>query len=314
MTGLGRWRAIACALALSGCTVALPAGLQDQYAASAPASVVETLPAQEAGAFTETQPFQINQTPSTGAAPLRAPVEDTTRTIQVTAIGLSGLWMVNGPSSIDFEIGLLSGVRILYSEAPNDRDVCMIIQNPGSLRATCIAGFAPTAGGSFDEEDNQLRLRWWTGPLTVNFNGFWAPNATQIPGTLSGGLAGVSITGVIPMTLHKVWPQTEHVEGRGTAKLMRVVFEDLRTGGFTEAFYESIAKRRLAPAYAWPGAKEPSHILSYLGRIHILWHRGQTESVQDVYLVQSGQDVSLCRIGFSEHKLVVDFACQTVTE
>jgi len=228
--------------------------------------------------------------------------------IVVTASGLSGLWGLTAPSSIDIDLGLLSGVRIRYSGDVFDRDICRLSQQQDHLRATCIAGFTPTASGSVD--DVGISLKWWSGPGTVIFGGPW-DGGDVIDGRLSGGIAGMSVTGDIPATLHKLTPMSGMPVSAG---LMDQVFTDLRRGSLSAERYEPAAEKRLRPAFSWRGAKEEGHSLIYLGQIHIRWHRWQAETIQDVYDVQSPSDRSLCRIAVSEHNRVLDFACQSSTD
>ena len=227
--------------------------------------------------------------------------------ILVFADALSGFWAVTASSSIDLEVGLLSGVTIRYSGEARDRDVCRLRRSADTLRATCIAGFSPDAEGSVD--DAHISLRWWSGPATVIFRGDWDWDA-GIAGQLTGGMAGLSVTGAIPATLHKLAPQP--AGQRRTAALMQAVLDDLRQGVLTADRYEGIAPKRIAPTLSWAGAGQPWHRLRYLATIHIRWHRWQRETLQDVYAVDSPTDQSLCRIAIGDSGRVVDFACQSI--
>lgn len=227
----------------------------------------------------------------------------------VTATGLSGFWRLTASSSIDVEVGLFSGIRLTYSGEAHDRDICRIRNDGGRLRATCVAGFTPTAEGRLD--GRQVTLRWWAGPANMIFRGVW-DDADAIQGAFTGGLAGLSVTGDIPAVMRKLpAPNAAIAEEPPSAAAMRAVFADLRQGSLTDGRYEGIAEKRLQPAFSWAAARASSHSLAYLGRIRIRWHRWQRETIQDVYDVQSPGDRSLCRIALGEQGKVVDFACQS---
>lgn len=124
-------------------------------------------------------------------------------------------------------------------------------------------------------------------------------------------MIGLSITGDVPAVMRKVPIPDGTGDDRPSAQVMRAVLADLRQGALTEGRYEGMAVKRLQPAFSWAGARASSHSLSYLGQIHIRWHRWQRETIQDVYDVESPDDRSLCRIALSERGRVTDFACQS---
>lgn len=300
-------------MTVTACTVALPperpevdvgSTQQAEQAMPAPAPAAalpaDTMQAPAADGKTVTAEITPSQPPPSPAQPVE--------TIEVTATALSGYWRLTASSSIDVEVGLLSGVRLAYSGQAHDRDICRIGNDDSRLRATCIAGFTPAAEGSVD--DRQVTLRWWSGPANVIFRGLW-DDADVIQGAFTGGLVGISVTGDIPAVMHKIPAPSTTSDERPSAALMQAVFADLRQGSLTDGRYEAMAAKRLQPAFSWAGARAPSHSLAYLGQIHIRWHRWQRETLQDVYAVQSPSDRSLCRIALSERNRVVDFACQS---
>ncbi len=299
---------IALLLALSGCVAPLPAeevAPAPPIPLGAPASmgaVEKALPAEAV------VPGDPAPPPAAASRPGHAGAEPIPE-ILIAATGLSGFWAVRASSSIDIEVGLLSGVRIRVSGNEQDRDICRLRQSEGKLRATCIAGFAPTAEGSLDDET--IALRWWLGPATVIFHGRW-DQRSEIAGALTGGVAGLSVTGEVPAALRKL--RSPEAASPLSAALMMTVFEDLRRGALSDGPYDGLAAKRLQPAFSWAGAKDVSHHLTYLGRIHIRWHRWQAETVQDVYDVRGPADRSLCRIGLDGQGRVIDFACQSVPD
>ncbi|MTJ82983.1 MAG: hypothetical protein F8N37_18520 [Telmatospirillum sp.] len=336
--GLGAITVLLAALSLlpGGCTVPLPPG---ETAPPGPEEVPPppVTPDRPGGpdhsggpdhgvvAPADGRPRDASRSPPAAA---RTEVGSAIPEIVITGHALSGYWAVTASSSIDLDVGLLSGVRIRYSGDARDRDICRIDHQGERLRATCIAGFAPTARGS--AVDGTVTLRWWTGPATVIFRGAWDDLGAPflLPGRLTGGIAGLGLTGDIPATMRKIAPPDSGDDARddagddtggglpeppGAAR-MRSVLEDLRQGRMRPDLYEGIAAKRLEPAFSWVGAKEPRHRLRYLGRIHIRWHRWQRETLQDVYEVTSPTDRSLCRIATGDSGRVVDFACQSLGE
>jgi hypothetical protein len=292
-------------VALSGCATPLPPELP----AAARQAKIQDLVAPSPAPTTSAVGSEDTSEPRPPAAVQPVPERtDDIPEVLVTAAGLSGFWAVTASSSIDLEVGLLSGIRLRYSGAADDRDICRIHHRGDALRASCVAGFTPTAEGSLDSD--RIVLRWWAGPATVIFQGNWDEAAT-IGGALSGGMAGLSITGEIPATLHKVRPQATGLQDHPSAAKMQLVLDDLRRGWLTDGQYEGMATKRLQPAFSWAGAKDPWHSLTYLGQIHIRWHRWQNETIQDVYDVEGPSDRALCRVAVSERGRVVDFACQS---
>ena len=69
------------------------------------------------------------------------------------------------------------------------------------------------------------------------------------------------------------------------------------------------AHKRLQAVLAWTAKDQPVDSISYLGKIHIRWHRWQQETLQDVYEVTGANSRSLCRIAQNEIGKVIDFAC-----
>lgn len=157
-------------LAMNACTVALPPERLEETTAPAkePAPTlvpaVPSVSAQESSVTADKAETVAQSSPRPRQSSAE-PIEN----IVVTASSLSGYWRLTASSSIDVEVGLLSGVRILYSGAAQDRDICRIRNREARLSATCVAGFTPTAEGSLDQQD--VTLRWWSGPANVIFRG-----------------------------------------------------------------------------------------------------------------------------------------------
>jgi hypothetical protein len=227
--------------------------------------------------------------------------------ILVTANDLTGYWRVTASKTIQFEVGLFSGVHIIYSGEMQDRAICLIRHHDPRLFVTCSTGRSPTADGTVDGD--RVTLRWWNGPANLIFDGSWDQMGT-INGAFSGGVMGMSVTGRIPATLKKMNIPDSDGDARASIGALRGVLDDLHKGVLTEDRYEAAAVWRLQPALAWRGAKVAAHSLTYLGQIHVRWQKGQPDLLEDVYEVRSGDTLSLCRIGLSERGRVVDFGCQ----
>ena len=224
----------------------------------------------------------------------------------VTAPRLSGYWSVTGPNLIQFKIGPLSGIRVIYSGETDVRDICLLRHQGSGLSATCSAGLSSNADGGVDGD--RIRLRWWSCPANLIFSGQWDRVGT-IEGAFSGGLVGLKVTGSIPASLHKVILPTAG-ENRATLAAAQNVLADLRQRVLIRKNYEPGAIKRVWRAVAWPDAGEASHQLTYLGAIHVHWQQHQPDLLEDVYEVRSGNHLALCRISLSTHGLVNDFACQ----
>jgi hypothetical protein len=224
----------------------------------------------------------------------------------VTAPRLSGYWAMTGPNLITLTIGPFSGVRILYSGETDTRDICLMRHLAGGLSATCAVGAEANASGGIDED--HVKLRWWSGPAELRFDGVW-DRASTIAGQFSGGLAGVRVTGHIPATLIKV---IRPVAGENPAATAAVgeVLADLRQGALSRGRYEPGAMKRVWRAGTWPGVKAVWGQFAYLGEIHVHWQAKQPDMRESVYEMQAGDHLALCRVGQSPRGLVNDFACQ----
>ncbi len=225
--------------------------------------------------------------------------------IEVTGPRFSGYWNVVGPNLIEFKLGLLSGINIIYSGETVVRDICLIQRTDHGFVTICSAGSASAGGGSLARDE--VRLSWSNGPAELIFTGHWDENDT-IAGAFSGGLAGMRVTGHIPATLHKLEPASAP-DGGAHAAVLREVLNDLRQGVLVRQRYEPGAIKRVWRAEQWREAKDAVGSVNYLGVIHVHWQKKQPELLEEVYEVRSGNRLSLCRISFSEHGLVNDFAC-----
>ena len=304
----------AASLALvGGCTVVAPpepavvtAGAAPAASAPPPGSPPATVaPARSAASALKAPPPPDVPVPDTPAPDTPPAADAPMEVIVVSAPGLSGYWAVNAAQAIDVQLGLFSGVRVVYSSETGDRDICLLRQHGPRLAATCSSGLSPTAEGAMDGQ--QVTLRWWNGPANLIFDGSW-DEAGTIQGSISGGLAGLSVTGAIPATLRKL--AADGGEDPASAASLRGVLDDLRHGALTEARYEAAGLKRVRPSLAWPGARAASQTLTYLGRIHVRWRKDQPDLPQDVYAVRRSEQLALCRIGLSERGRVVDFGCQ----
>lgn len=234
-----------------------------------------------------------------GTAPLSSQV-------LVTAPRLSGYWMVTGPNLIQFQVGLFSGIRILYSGQTDTRDICLLQhQTAAGFAAICSAGLFSMARGHVNRD--HVRLEWWSGPANLIFNGTWDEGAT-IAGVFTGGLAGIPVTGGIPASLHKL-PLPAGTGNAASLNAARNVIADLQRGILTAPWYEPGAIKRVWRAEHWPDAKSGPHSLVWLGTIHVHWQQKQPDLVEQVYEVRSARMLSLCRIALSARGLVDDFAC-----
>ena len=124
-----------------------------------------------------------------------------TDNVLVTGRSLSGYWMVEGPSSIDYHFGILSGLEITYDLTPRPRNICIIHDNQGQLDAICAAGTAETAQGA--RKGTDFKLVWTDTGGSLIFTGSQL-DANVIDGALSGGVLGLGLTGGVPAKLFRL--------------------------------------------------------------------------------------------------------------
>jgi len=271
--------------------------------ATAPVTVAPDSTPQTAGSHAEAEPGD-----AAGKIPAPPPAFAGRQTT-VTARSLSGFWKVTGPAYVDVDSGLISGIRIVYGGEVTDRNICLIEDRGGDLRAICSAGNDSTASG--DADGDEVRLHWWQGPANLIFQGK-REGAEQLQGTLSGGIVGLSITGGIPVTLTRLTPASTDQSDPPGAALVRDVLEDLRRGRLTPGRYGPEAIAHLDPVLMHPPVPEPPVRVSLLGSIHIRWRKKQADKVQDVYRVDTPNGGALCRIAVGTPEAVADFDCRSL--
>jgi hypothetical protein len=242
--------------------------------------------------------------PALLALPLAKPAAAASSGVLVTAPGLAGYWSVIGPNLIRFDVGPLTGIRIIYSGETDTRDICLINYVGTRISATCSAGMSSDAGGGVAQ--GKVVLKWWNGPSNLIFNGQWDRKDT-IEGGFSGGFGGIQVTGHVPAVLEKLHPGAPQPP---SADNLRTALADLRNNNFDPAHYEPSGVKRVKRAAAWPGASIAPTGIRYLGGIHIHWQQKQPDLAEDVYEVHAGNLLSLCRIAVSPRGLINDFACQ----
>ncbi len=235
--------------------------------------------------------------------------EVATPEVVVAASSLSGYWKVIGPKFVNVSVGLFSGVRIDYSADSIDRNICLIDDHAGVLTGICSAGEAKPAVGRRDGD--RVVLRWWNGPLTVNFAGT-IDGGSLVRGSISGGVVGMSVTGTVPMMLTRVAPEDRGAADPASAPMLRAVLADLQARQLTPGRYAPEALVHLEAALARPVTDATRPRVAYLGQIHIRWQVKQAEKVQDVYEVATATRQQLCRIAVGEDGTVADFECRAV--
>jgi hypothetical protein len=234
----------------------------------------------------------------------RQPIEE----LVIKPGSVTGFWRLTSSRTIDVDIGLFSGIHIRYGGEVRDRNICWLQQKGTSFDAICASGNAlKSASGSVDDEG--LTMRWWVGAATIIFSGKFT-EAEKISGGFSGGVVGVSVTGDVPATLTKLpTPGPSDAPERPSAALLRLVWEDVRRGTLTEGRYEGSAVKRVTQGLSKEMAAETPQQMIYLGEILIRWRKEQRETLQDVYLVQTGAGRRLCRVSANPQGQVIDVNC-----
>ena len=271
-------------------------------------SAASAAPAPEGGSSAATDPVGTARGTVAGSTPDRPPAFAGGQTT-IAARSLSGFWKVTGPAYVDLDSGLFSGIRITYGGEVTDRNICLIEDRSGDLKAICSAGDDSTASGDADGDD--VSLHWWQGPATLIFHGR-REGAERLLGTLSGGVVGLSITGGIPVTLTRLTPTPADSPEPPGAALVRDVLEDLRDGHLTAGRYGPEAIAHLDPVLKHPPVPEPPLRVSLLGSIHIRWRKKQADKIQDVYRVDTANGGALCRIAVGTTEAVADFDCRSI--
>ncbi len=223
------------------------------------------------------------------------------------SMSLSGFWMVDGPKFLDVSAGLTTGIRIDYSATMDDRNICLIDDEGGSLTGICSAGVAKRGFG--ERDGNQVTVRWWSGPATMIFHGK-LEDPRHLRGSVSGGVAGLSMTGAVPMTLSRLEPSAIADEVPMVTQKLRDAIDDIAQHHLTQGRYGEAAIDAVKTAIANPPWPEPSPDIGWLGRIHIRWQKKQPEKVQDVYRVGAPGAEKLCRIGLDDQGRIDDFDCR----
>ncbi len=226
---------------------------------------------------------------------------------------VTGFWRLVASRTIDLDVGLFSGIHIRYGGEIRDRNICWLQQKGHSLDAICASAYVlKGAEGSVD--DDGLTMRWWVGAANIIFSGKFT-DADTLSGGFSGGVVGMSVTGDVPATLVRLpapQPSAADAQERPSAALVRLVWEDVRRGSLTEGRYEGSGVKRVNQGLSKEMAAETPGQMIYLGEILIRWRKEQRETLQDVYLVQTGAGRRLCRVAANAQGQVIDFSCQSL--
>lgn len=250
---------------------------------------------------------------TTAAAPPPPPADFDRQPIEELVIrpgSVTGFWRLTASRLIDLDVGLFSGVHIRYGGEIRDRNICWLQQKGHSVDVQCASANALKSGeGSVDDEG--VTMRWWMGAANIIFSGKFS-DADRISGGFSGGVVGLSVTGDVPATLTRLptpVPPPADVQERPSAALVRMVWEDVHRGILTEGRYEGAAVKRVNQGLSKEMAAETPQQMIYLGEILIRWRKEQRETLQDVYLVQTGAGRRLCRVAAEPQGQVIDFSC-----
>ncbi len=226
--------------------------------------------------------------------------------VLVTGRSLSGYWMVEGPSSIDYSVGILSGFQITYDLTPRARNICVIHDNQGQLDAICAAGTAETAQGT--RKGAEFKLIWTDSGGSLIFTGGQV-TANIIDGALSGGVLGMGLTGGLPAKLFRL-------DAFGTPKthalspLMAQVIADVRGQRLSEPRYDPKGLSRFKSGLTIDAYPTGNLHLTWLGTIYNRWRPKQPEAAEEVFRVESDDRTSLCRLAVTPEGLVHDFNCR----
>jgi hypothetical protein len=223
--------------------------------------------------------------------------------IYITENGLTGYWRVIAPINIAIHIGLSSGIKIAYDTESQNRDICFLKQNNLRITAQCILNESAQASGSLDAL--KVHLTWWKGPATLIYTGDWDLDRT-ISGSFTGGLAKLPLTGSIPASLSKLYPSSQISDKRETYVILSQILNNPFQNPLLEDFSKGLDKD-------WLAKNSDNPIISFIGPIDIHWQEKQPYLIEDVYQIQSGENVSLCRLALTETSKIRDLFCKTLT-
>jgi hypothetical protein len=293
------------AISLSGCVAERPDSQFDQVATEAVPNVRPL-----------NSPFPLPTLPSVDVPKSGQAKSDPTSSPQtlvddvlVTGTSFSGYWVVEGPALIDYEFSILSGITITHGQDRAERNICLIHDRAGDLDAICTAGTAQDATGSARE--GHVRLSWSAGPGSLIFEG-QRMSRDQIDGRLFGGVLGLGLTGAIPARLRRLDDPYQDASGRPAAGALITILHALTMGASAplglspKAANEFNAYRRETNLLPVPDA------IRFMGTISNRWRPKQRVAVQDVFRVEGGGRVALCRIEMDPMAQVADFDCRPV--
>ncbi len=226
--------------------------------------------------------------------------------VLVTGRSLSGYWMVEGPSSIDYHFGILSGLEITYDLTPRARNICVIHDNQGWLDAICAAGTAETAQGA--RRGSGFKLTWTDSGGSLIFTGAQV-DANVIDGELSGGVFGLGLTGGVPAKLFRL-DAFDQPKAHELGALMAQVIADMHDPHRNDARYDPKGLSRIKANAAIDSYPQGDLRLIWLGTIYNRWRPKQPEAAEEVFRVESGHNTSLCRLAVTPEGLVHDFSCR----
>ena len=229
-----------------------------------------------------------------------------TDNVLVTGRSLSGYWMVEGPSSIDYHFGILSGLEITYDLTPRPRNICIIHDNQGQLDAICVAGTAETAQGA--RKGTDFKLVWTDTGGSLIFTGSQL-DANVIDGALSGGVLGLGLTGGVPAKLFRL-DAINAPQAHDLSPLMAQVISDVRAARPSDRRYDPKGLSRFKAGMNADSYPAGNLRLTWLGTIYNRWRPKQPEAAENVFRVEAGARTSLCRLAVTPEGLVHDFNCR----
>ncbi len=244
-------------------------------------------------------PESAKHPPETNTA---EPVEE----LVVSATGLTGYWRLTASKDVDIDLGILSGITIRYGSEQRDRNICWVQEGePETFTVTCAVSGSPPRVINGNLNGDNVTFGSWIGPATVAYSGRFTDN-DHVVGGFSGGLLGVRITGNIPASLTRFVPSDTKELHSGA--LVRLAWEEVGSGHFTEANYEPAMLKRIGKSVPEGGGARLIQ-LTYLGQILAAWKDSEPTAVQDVYEIRTEVGRRVCRIGTGKTGRIAEFAC-----
>ena len=215
--------------------------------------------------------------------------------------------MVEGPSSIDYHFGILSGFQITYDLTPRPRNICIIHDNQGQLDAICAAGTAETAQGT--RKGTDFKLIWTDSGGSLIFTGAQV-DANVVDGALTGGVLGLGLTGGVPAKLFRL-EVFNAPKAHELSPLMAQVIADVTGLHPTATIYDPKGLSRFKANMNVDSYPKGNLRLTWLGTIYNRWRPKQPEAAEEVFRIDSADHTSLCRLAVTPEGLVHDFNCRT---